>query len=449
MAKWNRRRVLKGMLQGSAVTVALPLLDCFLDGNGEALASGAPMPPRFGTWFWPCGINAKRWYPEKLGTDFDMNVETAPLTPYQKKLTVFSGFNTILSGTPNFTHWSGLMGTLTGTCPLQGGNGIGSSEAATIDCLVADAIGNGTRFKSLELACTGNAGVSYSMRAGSTVNPSEVDPVHLYKRIFGPEFQDPNGSEFKPDPSIMLRQSVLSSVRDGRDELLRSVGAADRARLDQYFTSLRGTEQQLALMLEKPAPAEACVVPKAPAEVELGATTWESALKIHETLAQLLVMALACNQTRVFHVAMSIAVSNLRKAGQPVAFHELTHEEAIDEKLGYQPQATFFMEKNMEAFATMLRLMESIKEGNGTLLDHSLVMALSESGFAKWHTLESMPIIVAGSAGGKWRSGQHIAGKGDPTTRVGLTIQQVLGMPVGSWGTQNMATSKAIEEVVV
>jgi hypothetical protein len=448
MAKWNRRKVLKGMLQGSAVTVALPLLDCFLDGNGEALASGAPIPPRFGTWFWPCGINSKRWYPEKLGTDFSMNAETAPLEPYKKKLTVFSGFNTILSGTPNYTHWSGLMGTLTGTCPQKGGNGIGNADAATIDCLIADAIGNGTRFKSLELACTGDSGASYSMRAGSTVNPAEVDPVRLYKRIFGPEFQDPNGGEFKPDPSIMLRQSVLSSVKDSRDELMRAVGAADRARLEQYFSSLRGTEQQLALMLEKPAPAEACVIPKAPAEVEVGATTWESALKMHEALAQLLVMALACNQTRVFHVAMSRAVSNLRKSGQPVAFHELTHEEAIDEKLGYQPQATFFMEKNMEAFATMLRMMDSVKEGSGTLLDHSLVMGLSESGFAKWHTLESMPIVVAGSASGKWRAGQHINGKGDPTTRVGLTIQQVLGLPAGNWGTQNMATSRTITEVV-
>ena len=160
-------------------------------------------------------------------------------------------------------------------------------------------------------------------------------------------------------------------------------------------------------------------------------------------------MALACNQTRIFHVAMSIAVSNLRKAGSAVAFHELTHEEPLDEKLGYQPEATFFMEKNMEALATFLRLMDSVKEGNGTLLDHSLVLALSESGFAKWHTLESLPMIVAGSAGGKWRTGQHITGKGDPTSRVGLTIQQVLGMPVGSWGAQNMATSKPISEVLV
>ena len=93
--------------------------------------------------------------------------------------------------------------------------------------------------------------------------------------------------------------------------------------------------------------------------------------------------------------------------------------------------------------------MEAVKEGDGTLLDHSLVLALSESNFAKLHTLESLPMLVAGSAGGKWRQGQHIAGKGETTSRVGLTVQQVMGMPIGSFGTGANATSKSITEVIV
>ena len=139
---------------------------------------------------------------------------------------------------------------------------------------------------------------------------------------------------------------------------------------------------------------------------------------------------------------MSTAASNLRRDGSAVSFHELTHEEPVDEKLGYQPKSTFFMEKSMETFATMLRKLDSIKEGDGTLLDHSLVFATSESNYAKLHTIDSLPIMIAGTAGGKWRSGQHINGKGDPTSRIGLTIQQAFGIPVGSWGTGAMATSK-------
>jgi hypothetical protein len=331
--------------------------------------------------------------------------------------------------------------------PSKGGMGSGTADAPTIDCLVADAIGGGSRFRSLEVACTGQSSVSYSMRAGSTVNPSEVDPISLYGRIVGPEFKDPNADEFRPDPAVMVRRSVLSAVEDDRKTLIRTVGSADRVRVDQYFTSLREMEQQLGLMLEKPAPAEACVVPKEPGKIELG-PTWETAIASHDVLAQLVVLTLACNQTRVFNIALSSAASNLRRAGSAVSFHELTHEEPINEKDGYQPQATFFMEKSMEAFASMLRLLDSVKEGDGTLLDHSLVLASSESNYAKLHSIDSLPILVAGTAGGKWRSGLHVAGKGDPSSRVGLTIQQVLGMPVSSWGDGTMATSKPITEVL-
>ena len=77
----------------------------------------------------------------------------------------------------------------------------------------------------------------------------------------------------------------------------------------------------------------------------------------------------------------------------------------------------------------------------------SLVLATSESNYAKLHSIDSLPIMVAGTAGGKWRSGLHINGKGEPSSRIGLTIQQALGMPVGSWGVGAMATSKPITEV--
>ncbi|MDG2005515.1 MAG: DUF1552 domain-containing protein [Novosphingobium sp.] len=447
MSKWTRRSMLRGMMHGSAVVVGLPLLEIFMNGNGDALAAGAPIPSRFGTWFWGCGVNTARWFPSKLGPDYDLKEELRPIAPYKDKVSVFSNFNCNLDGKPNLVHWSGVMATLSGSAPDKGGVGGGTAEAPTIDCLVADHIGKDTRFRSLEVACTGQSSVSYSMRAGSTVNPSEVDPVKLYRRLFGPEFQDPNRAEFVPDPEIMLRQSVLSSVKDEREALMRGLGAADRQRADQYFTSVRQIEQQLGHLLEKPAPAEACLVPKEPGKVALG-PTWDVAMNAHDLLGQLVVMALACNQTRVFNMALSNAGSNLRKPGDPVAFHELTHEEPVDEKLGYQPEATFFMEKSMESFASMLKMMDAIPEGDGTLLDNSLVLATSESNFAKIHSVDNLPIMVAGKAGGKWKSGQHVSGNGDASSRVGLTIQQVMGMPVTSWGDGAMRTSKAISEVI-
>lgn len=448
MSQWTKRSLLKGMVNGAAVAVALPMLDMFLDVNGEAMAAtGAPIPTRFGTWFWACGCNEKRFFPDKTGTDFAFKDETVALTPHKDKVTIFSGFNAILDGQPNLTHWSGVMSTLSGTAPSRGGNGVGTALAPTLDCLIADHIGAGTRFRQLQLACTGQSNVSYSLRAGNTVNPSEVDPLSLYKRLFGPEFQDPNADKFTPDPAVMVQQSVLSSVKDSRSELMRQVGTADRARLDQYFTSVREVEQSLAVQLQPPAPARACVVPQAPADIQPG-TTWEDATKMHDRLTDLLVMALACNQTRVFHLALSAAVSNLRKAGQSVALHELTHEEPIDGKLGYQIEATYFLERSLGVFASLLKKLDAVPEGNGTLLDHSLILALSESNLAKLHTLESLPLVVAGKAGGRWKPGQHIAGKGDTVTRVGLTLQQAMGMPTGDWGTGANHTSKPVSDVL-
>jgi len=448
LSNWNRRSVMSGMLRGASVAVALPCLDLFLDGNGEAMAAtGSPIPTRFGTWFWGCGVNEKRFFPDAVGRNFTLKEESVALAALKDKVTIFSGFNAFLDGQPNLTHWSGIMTTLGGTVPTKGGNGQGAAPATTLDCLVADHLGNGTRFKQIGIACTGQSNVSFSMRAGTTVNPAEVDPLALYTRLFGKGFQDPNSGTFKPDPNVMIEQSVLSSVKGQREALNRVVGSADRHRLDQYYTSVRELENQLAVQLQPPPRADACVVPKAPAGMEPG-TTWEDATAMHDRLTDLLVMALACNQTHVFHVALSQATSNLRKAGQSVALHELTHEEPIDPKLGYQIEATFFLERVMGLYAGLLTKLDSVKEGNGTLLDHSLILATSEANLAKLHTLESLPMVVGGTAGGRWKAGQHIAGKGDSVTRVGLTIQQALGMPVGTWGTGGNETSKTIGEVM-
>ncbi len=446
-SKWSRRRVLKGMMRGSAVTVGLPLLNIFLDGNGQALASGAPMPTRFGTWFWGCGMNADRWIPDRTGVGYDLKDELKAIAPLQDKVSVLSGFNCILGGKPDFMHWSGAMATLSGAAPSKGSVGVGSTDAPTIDCLVSDAIGGATRFRSLEVACTGDPKVSYSMRTGATVNPSEVDPVKLYRRIFGPEFADPNAAEFEPDPAIMLRKSVLSSIKDERDKLMRTVGAEDRARVERYFTTVREMEQQLALMLEKPAPLEACVVPKSPRAQENG-PVWDVAVRNHRVLGQLLATALACNQTQVFNMAFTSATSNLRKPGATMAHHNLTHVDPVDPKLGYQPEAAFFIEGCMGEFAAFLQMLDSIQEGDGTLLDHSIVLATSDTNSAKVHSIDSLPIMVAGRGNGKLVSGRHIVGRGDPSSRVGLTLQQAMGMPVSSWGMGAMETNKPVTELI-
>jgi hypothetical protein len=277
-------------------------------------------------------------------------------------------------------------------------------------------------------------------------NASETTPLALYTRIFGSGFQDPNAAEFVPDPRVMLRQSVVSAVKDDRTRLERELGTHDRQRLDDYLTSLRQLERQLELQLSAPPPLEACSPPDSPAQGKGGSEVGH-AQETHEMMAKLLVMALACDQTRVFNMLFSYGASDLHLPGSQTGHHQLTHEEQVDSQLGYQPRASYFIDRSMESWAYFVDAMASFPEGDGTLLDNSLVMAHSETSFAKIHDVLGLPIMFAGRAGGRIVSGIHVAGGGDPVTRVGLTVQQLMGLSVDRWGTGSMQTNRSIGEL--
>jgi hypothetical protein len=260
MTQYNRRSVLRGIVGGAAVAVALPLLDCFLNTNGTALASGHPLPVRFGSWHWGLGMTPGRWAPTETGANFEITPELMPFKPYIKEMNILSGFDLPLSSKPSIVHYTGTFGIITGAAPAQPDH----SDYPTLDVIVSDAIGAGSRFRSLQLTATGDPKASYSRRTSASVNPAETSPLAFYKRVFGVGYQDPNLAEFTPSPEAVLDLSVLSGVKEDRDRLLKQVGTGDRARLDQYFTSLRELEDQLKLQMQKPPPAEACRAAEAP-----------------------------------------------------------------------------------------------------------------------------------------------------------------------------------------
>jgi hypothetical protein len=438
----SRRKILRGAFQGAALSVGIPFLDCFLNSNGNALASGLPIPVRFGTWFWGLGHTPGRGIGEKTGQDYEFLDECLALAPYKNKINYFSNFNTPLDGRPNVVHFTGWVGNRTGSVP----DAAGSIPAPSLDVLISDAIGTGTRFRSLEVAATGNPKDSYSARNAGAVNASEVSPIAFYKRIFGTDFVDPANADFTPDPRILARQSVLSAVSEDSRDFVRGLGSADRARMDQYFTSIRQVEQQLATQLEKPAPNAACKVPPSPVDVP-GGTEIQAVSANHRILTELMALALACGQTRVFNIVYSQSLSSLHKEGEAATHHTLTHEEPVDATAGYQLESSWFSKHSMEALANFIEIFSSVREGDGTLLDNSLVFASSDTNFAKVHALDGVPVMTIGSAGGRMKTGLHIAGKGDPISRIGLTVQQIIGISVDSWGTRSLATSKPIAEL--
>jgi hypothetical protein len=440
-----RRTLLRGILGGVGVSVALPFLEVFLDTHGEARADGLPLPTYFGTWYHALGFTPGFWEPKTVGANYENAMTLKALDPIKHKVTVFSGMRVGLDANFNAPHITGAQVGMGGGVPKPG------LTLPTIDNIVADHVGRSTRFRLLDVRCDGS-NVSQSRRSETSVGVAEPSPLALYKRIFGAEFKDPNAADFTPDPVVLARKSVLSAISERRAALNSSLGAADKARLDEYFTSLRELENQLALRTQKPAPALACTLANEAdyAEAPHG-TDVRDAMRDHEQFARLIAHAVACDQTRVFNVQISSGGggSGLRRPGESATFHTLTHEEAFDLKTGYQPTVMWFQQETAKAYAQFATIFDSFKIGDQTLLDRSLIMFYTDVGKAQIHDVENMPVMLAGSAGGRVKTGLHVPAKGQPVTRVGLTAQMAMGVPTSEWGTESNHTNKPMSEVLV
>ena len=434
----TRRSMLRGMLGGTAVSVALPFLDCFLNERGTALASGAPLPPVFGSWFQNLSLNPGRWKPDRIGAGFQNNVELKVLDPFRERMNVISGAKYFLDGRPLETHVSGVQLATMGSLPF------GTTSDPSLDTFIAEVIGPRTRFRSVDIALSGGR-QSLSRGKGGVINPSEPSPAALYGRLFGADFRDPNAAHFKPDPHDMARRSVLSALTDERRQIMTRVGAADRARLDAYFTSVRQVEQQLDIALTAPEPIESCRKPEFAPQDEPGKTVG-AVEKNNKLFAQLMAHAIACDQTRVFNV--NFGTQGLRTPGGVRDWHSLTHEEPIDPQLGYQKDVTWFINFATGTFAQFLHELDGYREGAGSVLDRAVVLWQTDHGYARTHTMDDLPILTIGSGAGRLKTGLHIVATGDPTARVGLTVQQAMGVSINSWGRLSNKTSKPFTELL-
>lgn len=443
----KRRTALRGLLGGATVAVGVPFLDCFLDDSGTALAStGAPLPVCFGSWLQSMAFNPDRWMPATTGAGYENNAELKVFDPFRDRMNVFSGMRYFLDGRPLVTHVAGPQIASTGGL-YAAGQGVNNSSGVSgpsVDAVIADRIGPRTRFRSLEVCLSGST-KTWSRRSGSVINASEPSPASLYRRIFGPDFRDPNAAAFTPDPATMARHSVLSIVGEQRKDFVARLGASDRARMDEYFTALRRIEQQLALDLEKPAPIPACAVAKDVPEYKPGPLV-DDAERNAVLFGGLLAHALACDQTRVFNVVFDS--ESMHRAGSSMTWHMLSHEEPVDLELGVQKETTWFIYWANTVFAEFLKTLEGVKEGPGSVLDRAVILWQTDHSYARTHSLDNIPVLTVGDAGGRLRTGVHVAMPGDPVTRVALTVQQALGVPANTWGERSNETSKTITEIL-
>lgn len=438
----NRRSVLRGLLGGVAVSVALPFFEASIFGKA-AHAQGA-FPTRFGLFFWGNGMLPDRWVPSMQGTgeQWQLSPQLMPLASVKQHITVVTG--TALKTPNEIPHHSGSAGVLTGRPVVVKSHEDQTFASPTIDQVIAQGIGDATRFRSLEVGCYGGGWGGISHNGPDNVNPAETSPAALFERLFGPAFRAP-GDMTAVDPKLALRRSVLDAVMTDLRDFERGLGATDKARLDQHLTGLRELERRIARLEADPPALAACVRPPAPESEFPDLEGRPQLAEKNRVICDLVVMALACDQTRVFSHLITRPLTNLQIAGAAAGHHQLTHDEPDP-----QPQVDRIVLEIMQGFAYLIERMASIPEGDATLLDHSVVLATSDISLGRIHSLDEFPLVIAGSAGGRLKTGMHYRSPfAENTSNVMLSLVRAAGVNAGSWGGEDGYTEAGLGAIEV
>jgi len=440
--RWLKRRtLLRGLLGGTSVAVALPLLETMLSTNGDALAGGGGLPTRFGWWFFGNGVHADKWVPDGQGPSWELSPEMAALASVKDEVTVVSGLKVYLPNT--VPHGSGPAGILTGGPLGVVGDSFGNSSLGgkTLDQIVADEIGNDTRFKSIEVAVE-RSDSSLSYAASGQTNPPEYSPAALFERVFGGSFVEP-GDEPIIDPKLSLRRSVLDAVSDDALSLTKRLGAADKLRMEQHFDNIRTLEKQLAKLEEDPPSLAACSKPQQPLDDYPDQNGEPQMSAISRAMSDLIAMILACDQTRVFSVQFSRPVSNVLYPGVSAGHHQLTHDE-----LGEQPQVQQIIGQTMEELAYFLNALRSVDEGVDTLLGNTAVLCFSDCSFGKSHAIDNYPLLVAGGGGGTLNKGIHYKSPAaENASKLGFSLLRAMGIATTEFGSDEGYVTEGIADI--
>lgn len=408
----RRRTVLRGVLGGAAgVTIGLPVFNSMLNNNGDALAAGGKA-LRFGVFHWGNGILHSSWRPETTGTDWTLPAnfarwETLKLQPY---MTQFVDFNHVMTS-PGHIPARGVA--LSSSHDLNRGvSGVGTYRGQnhpepSLDALIAEKWPGRTDFDSLEMGI--NTAGPYKnnsswKRGGTTYNRHEQDASKVFERLFSMAGSDAS----KPDPLLALNaalgSSMLDAVRDDAKSLELRLGNSDKLRLAQHLDGLRSLEKRFAP--PRVEPQASCVTPS----VNL-TTSGGTMLERAELMADLLAVALACDKTRLFSFEWA-ANQSQANYGKELGI-EGQHHEDISHDLGNRgAEHGRVITYVMDGLAYLADALRRQPEGDGNVLDNTLIFATSEHANPNKHDYKDHPLLFVGRAGGSVRSGQVISGGG-------------------------------------
>ena len=406
----SRRSVLRGL----GVSLALPIFESTLPRVAIAKTASVTPPKRMAFFFVPNGVDLANWTPQTEGYGYELPKILAPLESLRDDVLVITGLTHDkgrANGDGAGDHARSASVFLTGAQPRKT-NGANIRSGVSVDQVAAQSAGHLTKLRSLELGCepgrsAGNCDSGYSCAYSSSISwASEASPVGketnprlVFERLFS------NGSQVAADKSQKrreaLRKSILDFVSDDAQQLQKKLGRSDQLKLDEYLTGVREIERRMDHSVEQD-PTQG---------IDLGYPMPEGIPGDYgehmKLLADMMVLAFQTDTTRVATCMFADAGSNrsYRQLDIPDGHHELSHHRGDATRLDKISRINRF---HIEHFAYFLRRLKEIPEGDGTLLDNSMICYGSGLSDGDRHNNENLPVVLAGRGGGTIDTGRHL-----------------------------------------
>jgi hypothetical protein len=437
-----RRALLRG---AGGIAVALPFLDAMLPRS--ARAEGSTPPQRFGVMFSPNGVIEKDWTPSGGETDFKLGAELASLEPHRNEIVILRGLNNETSYMQDGNPHDLAMGHLL-TCMRMQVKGLGraghivdgTAGGPSIDQVLAKTIGNDTKLRSLELGVQSTTTdlepmvlrMSYA-GPGDPRSPLD-DPKAVFTRLFG----DTLASQAAVEALRKQRRSVLDAVLGEFNSVNGSLGYDDQQKLERHADAIRDLERQLDVMT-----SSSCVIPSSPPDIQTKVFDCTRDGRPNKCVTgfpelgkaqmDLMVLAFACNITNVASLQWATAESTTvhSQLGISNEHHLMSHDVA-----NHSAELTKINTWYTEQFAYLISELKKIKEGDGTLLDNTLLFWPNELSAGDIHNRRNLPYILAGKASGKLKTGRYLQYQGNPHNQLYASFLNMYGIPSTGFGEQ-------------
>ena len=433
-----RRTVLRGV----AATLALPLLDGMVPALTAVAKTPARPVTRFCTVYVPNGIIMEAWTPAVEGSAFEFTPILKPLEAFRSHLTVVSGLEN--TGAKSRTGGSGAHAKpagafMTGVEPLRTTGSSSLQLGISMDQIVANSLGQETPLPSLELGLEGTDTVNgvgtcdvgfncaYQNRlawsSATTPLPVEANPRVVFDRLFGNvDSTDPEAREAR----LRRQGSILDSVLDKVDRLEGTLGQRDRAKFNEYLQSVREIERRL-----QNAEAQGRDLPLVESPAGIPVSYDEHA----RLMFDMQILALQTDTTRVitFQIGREQSGATYPQIGVSDSHHPISHHGGDPNKIANVQKINTY---HASLFGYFLEKLESTPDGEGTLLDHSIILYGSAISEGHRHDIRNLPILLAGGGSGHIKGGHHIKYLEDTQrlTNLQLTLLNMLGVPTETFG---------------